>query len=37
MAGDRAGAAEDYAEAAKRTLSTPERRHLSAKAAATAK
>jgi RNA polymerase sigma factor (sigma-70 family) len=30
MAGDRAGAAEDYAEAAKRTLSTPERRYLSA-------
>jgi predicted RNA polymerase sigma factor len=34
MAGDRAGAAEDYAEAARRTLSTPERRHLAARAAA---
>jgi RNA polymerase sigma factor (sigma-70 family) len=34
LAGDRAGAAADYAEAATRTLSAPERRHLSAKAAA---
>ena len=34
LAGDPAGAAADYAEAAKRTLSAPERRHLSAKAAA---
>jgi RNA polymerase sigma factor (sigma-70 family) len=33
MAGDRTGAATDYAEAAKRTLSTPERRYLSGKAA----
>ena len=34
MSGDRAGAADDYAEAARRTTSAPERRHLMARAAA---